>query len=103
MLTPEGIWVLVAHDNYGKGRHRCLGAIPRMLALMVRALFTRQLPRATFKLPDRQKALALLTQLLETGQLTPHIDRTFPLAEVPAALRHLQTGRARGKIVITMD
>ncbi|MBK8478449.1 MAG: NAD(P)-dependent alcohol dehydrogenase [Opitutaceae bacterium] len=103
VLTPEGIWVLVAHDNYGKGRHRCLGAIPRMLALMVRALFTRQLPRATFKLPDRQKALALLTQLLETGQLTPHIDRTFPLAEVPAALRHLQTGRARGKIVITMD
>lgn len=102
VLTPEGIWVLVAHDNYGKGMHRWLGAIPRMLALMIRALFTRQLPRATFKMPDRKKALALLTQLLETGQLTPHIDRTFPLEEAPAALRYLQTGRVKGKVILTI-
>jgi len=34
--------------------------------------------------------------------VTPVIDRTYPLAEVPAAIRHLEAGHARGKIVITL-
>ena len=46
--------------------------------------------------------MALLKELLESGSLTPHIDRTFPLSEVPEAIRYLQEGHAKGKVVITI-
>jgi len=45
---------------------------------------------------------AMLVELIEAGKLTPVIDRRYPLGEVVAALRYLDEGRARGKIVITM-
>jgi NADPH:quinone reductase-like Zn-dependent oxidoreductase len=41
-------------------------------------------------------------QLIEDGQLTPIVDRVFPLVEVPEALRRLEAGKARGKIAITI-
>lgn len=46
--------------------------------------------------------LAFLSQLIEAGQVTPVIDRCYPLSELPEALRYLKTGHARGKIVITI-
>jgi NADPH:quinone reductase-like Zn-dependent oxidoreductase len=46
--------------------------------------------------------LAVLRELLETGKVTPAVDRTYPLSEAPAAIRYLRQGHARGKIVITM-
>jgi NADPH:quinone reductase-like Zn-dependent oxidoreductase len=39
---------------------------------------------------------------METGKLTPVIDRTYPLAEVPEAIRYLEEGHARGKVIITV-
>ena len=53
-------------------------------------------------MPDKKESMALLKELLETGQLAPVIDRTFPLSEVPEAIRYLQGGQAKGKIVITV-
>ena len=50
--------------------------------------------------PNRD--LADLTQLLETGQLSPVIDRCYPLTQVPEAVRYLGEGNARGKVVITV-
>ncbi|MGH3113262.1 MAG: zinc-binding dehydrogenase, partial [Gaiellaceae bacterium] len=47
--------------------------------------------------------LVVLKELIEAGRLTPFIDRTFPLSEVPEAIRYLETGRARGKIVVTLS
>ena len=44
--------------------------------------------------------LVALTDLVESGAVTPAVDRTFPLAETPAAIRYLREGRARGKVVI---
>jgi len=46
--------------------------------------------------------MAYLAELLESGAIDPPIDRTYPLAEVPDAMRYLETGEARGKIVITI-
>lgn len=46
--------------------------------------------------------LLFLKKLCETGQVRPMIDRTFPLDEVPAAVRYVEDGRARGKVVITV-
>jgi NADPH:quinone reductase-like Zn-dependent oxidoreductase len=50
-----------------------------------------------------QQDLALLAELAQSGQVTPVIDRRFPLAEVPAAIRYSEEGRARGKIVIDVE
>jgi NADPH:quinone reductase-like Zn-dependent oxidoreductase len=46
--------------------------------------------------------LLVIKELLETGQVVPVIDRTYPLAETAAAIRYLETGRARGKVIITV-
>jgi NADPH:quinone reductase-like Zn-dependent oxidoreductase len=46
--------------------------------------------------------VVVLKQLIEAGLLRPVIDRSYPLADLPEALRYLEAGRAQGKIVITM-
>jgi NADPH:quinone reductase-like Zn-dependent oxidoreductase len=45
----------------------------------------------------------ILRDLIESGQIAPAIDRTYPLSETPAAIRYLREGRARGKVVITIS
>jgi NADPH:quinone reductase-like Zn-dependent oxidoreductase len=51
----------------------------------------------------RKEDLMTLRELLEAGIVRPVIDRTVPLAEVPRAIAYLEKGRARGKVVITLD
>ena len=51
---------------------------------------------------DPGDRLTVLKELIEAGKLTPVVDRTFPLSDVPEAVRYLETGQARGKIVITV-
>jgi NADPH:quinone reductase-like Zn-dependent oxidoreductase len=46
--------------------------------------------------------LGTLRDLMQAGTITPVIDREYPLEQVADALRHLETGRARGKIVVTL-
>jgi len=46
--------------------------------------------------------LQVVKDLIEAGNLTPVIDRTYPLSAAPEAMRHLEAGHARGKIVITV-
>ena len=46
---------------------------------------------------------AVLKELVEAGEVTPVIDRTYPLSETPEAFRYLDTGHARGKVVITVE
>jgi NADPH:quinone reductase-like Zn-dependent oxidoreductase len=52
--------------------------------------------------PFNQDDVVFIKELLETGKVTPVIDRSYPLSEVPEALRYQEQGHARGKIVITM-
>lgn len=102
VLTPHGTYVLIGHDHYGQGMHRWLGQLPRMFKLMAMSMFFRQLPKPNFSMPDRREPMALLKELLETGKLTPHIDRTFQLSEIPDAIHYMQAGHAKGKIVVTV-
>ncbi len=51
---------------------------------------------------ERASDLERLTPLIEAGKVTPSIDRTYPLDQVPEAMRHLEGGHARGKVVITV-
>jgi NADPH:quinone reductase-like Zn-dependent oxidoreductase len=50
----------------------------------------------------RLEDLQTLRELLEAGKLTPRVGRTYPLAEVPEAMRALEAGHTRGKLVITV-
>jgi hypothetical protein len=46
--------------------------------------------------------MIVLKELIEAGKVTPVIDRTYPLSKSPGAIRYLNEGRARGKVVITV-
>jgi NADPH:quinone reductase-like Zn-dependent oxidoreductase len=101
-LAPDGRYVLIGHDQYGARGRRWLGSLPRFLGLVVRTPFSRHLA-ADFSTPSKQAAMKELCELIEAGRLAPVVDRTFPLAEVPEAIRYLEAGRAVGRIVITVS
>ncbi len=52
---------------------------------------------------SNKKDLVVLKEFLEAGKITPVIDRTYPLSEVPEAIRYLEEGHARGKVMITLE
>ena len=56
----------------------------------------------SFICKENHEDMLVLKDLIESGKLTPVIDRTYPLAGVPEAIRRLQEGRVRGKLVITL-
>lgn len=100
-LTPEGTYVLIGHDQYGGSGHRWFGSLGRFFKLMVIAPFVSQLhPFRGAKDPGDR--LVVLKELIEAGKITPVIDRTFPLSEVPEAIRYLESGQVQGKVVITV-
>ena len=94
-LTPRGTLVIAGGEG---GRWTGVGRQLRALALSV--LIRQRL--TTFVSRHRQADLDTLRLLTEGGQVTPVVDRTYPLAEAPMAIRHLYAGHARGKIVITV-
>ena len=96
-LAPEGRLVLVG----GEGGGRWLGGVDRTLRALVLSPFVRQ-KLSTWIATQPREDLEALHELLEAGKVTPVVDRTFPLSEVPEAIRYLRDGRAHGKVVITM-
>ena len=94
-LTPRGTLVIVGAEDAGNW----LG-IRRQLRAAALSPFVRQ-KLGFFISKERSKDLEELAKLLEAGAIKPIVDRTFPLDEVPAAIRYLRDGQARGKIVIT--
>jgi NADPH:quinone reductase-like Zn-dependent oxidoreductase len=101
-LTSNGKYVLIGHDHFGAGGGRWLGSLPRFLSLVVRTPFSSHLPALDFSTPSKQDTMSVLGELIEAGRLTPVVGRTFPLAEVPDAIRYLATGSAVGRVVITV-
>jgi NADPH:quinone reductase-like Zn-dependent oxidoreductase len=56
----------------------------------------------SFEAMGKKEDLVVLKEIIEAGEVTPVIDRTYPLREVPEAIRYLEEGHARGKVVITV-
>ncbi|NJC68495.1 NAD(P)-dependent alcohol dehydrogenase [Planosporangium thailandense] len=96
VLAPRGTLVIAG----GEGGGRWLGGVDRQLRAQVLSAFTGQRLRGLMS-RQRPDDLLLLRDLLESGDVTPVIDRTYPLSEVPEAIRYLRSGQARGKVVIT--
>jgi NADPH:quinone reductase-like Zn-dependent oxidoreductase len=95
-LTPKGTLVL----NSGSGA-KGAALLVRLLWPLVLSPFVRQNIRRYLSKPNRAD-LGVLKSHLESGAIRPVIDRVFPLHETPAALRYIETGHARGKVVITV-
>jgi NADPH:quinone reductase-like Zn-dependent oxidoreductase len=102
VLAPNGKYVLIGHDGFGQGAGRWLGSIPRVLKLVALSPFVSQLPTLNFSMPDKKNQMVVVKLLMESGKLTPVIDRTYSLGEVPEAIRYLEEGYARGKVVISV-
>ncbi len=96
-LRHDGTLVLVG----GEGGGQLLGGTTRWIQALLLSPFVRHKLRP-FSLMPRKEDLQFLKEFIEGGQLTPVIDRMYPLSEVPDAFRYLKGGRAQGKIIITM-
>jgi NADPH:quinone reductase-like Zn-dependent oxidoreductase len=72
----------------------------RMFGALALSPFTRQRLRGLISLV-RPADLARLSTLITEGKVTPAVDRTFTLGDLPAAIDYLREGRVRGKIVVT--
>jgi NADPH:quinone reductase-like Zn-dependent oxidoreductase len=96
-LAPKGTLVIMGGETDG----RWLGGSDRQVRAMLLSLFTSQ-KLGTFICKENHEDMLVLKELIEAGKVTPAIDRTYPLSEVPTAVRYLETGHARGKVVITV-
>ena len=97
IVTPKGAIVLTSADSKG----RILGPMGRLLKGVLLGRFVGQ---TIANIPHHPNAadLEAVRDLVEAGKVTPVIERTFPLADTAAAIRHLETGRARGKVAIAV-
>ncbi|MGB3715678.1 MAG: NAD(P)-dependent alcohol dehydrogenase [Candidatus Promineifilaceae bacterium] len=90
-LTPKGIAVIAA------------GSFFLQLFLGPWMSMTGSNKIVTYLTIPNQKDLVSIKELLEAGKVVPVIDRRYPLSEVPEAIRYLEEGHARGKVVITVE
>jgi NADPH:quinone reductase-like Zn-dependent oxidoreductase len=97
VLTPRGILVASSGESDG----RWIGPLGRVVKAALLSPFVGQ-RLGTFEAKASADDLAVLTGLVEAGTVAPVIDRNYPLIEVPEAIRYIEDGHARGKVVVTV-
>jgi NADPH:quinone reductase-like Zn-dependent oxidoreductase len=101
VLTPNGIYVLIGGG--GVNEQGFLGGLAKALKAALFSKFVSQKMGMMLADPST-KDLTLLADMIQSGKLKPVIDRTYKsLSEVPDAIRYLEQGHARGKVVITVE
>jgi NADPH:quinone reductase-like Zn-dependent oxidoreductase len=96
VLTQRGVYVMV-----GAPSGRWVAPMDRALKAVLLSRFVSQTMMSIMAKPSKAD-LNLIAELLQSGKLTPVIDRSYPLTEVQEAIRYLEQGHARGKVVITV-
>jgi NADPH:quinone reductase-like Zn-dependent oxidoreductase len=96
-LTHRGTLVIVGSETSGKW----LGGFDRPLRARLLSPFVSQ-KLAMLASKENAADLTVLRELIESGKVVPMLDRTYPLSETPAAIRYVEEGRARGKVVIAV-
>lgn len=96
-LAPEGTVVIVGAETGAKW----FGGFDRSIRAMVLSMFVTQ-KLIAFVNSENAEDLLAITNLIEAGDVTPTVDRSFPLSETPKAISYLIDGHARGKVAITL-
>jgi NADPH:quinone reductase-like Zn-dependent oxidoreductase len=101
-LTDDGQYFFIGHEHFGASGGRYFGTFPRAIGLLLKSNWDPHLAGMNFSTSAEGEAMGFLADALASGDLTPTVDRTFPLESVPEAFRYLKTGKVRGRIVITV-
>ncbi|HEV3362996.1 MAG TPA: NAD(P)-dependent alcohol dehydrogenase [Acidimicrobiia bacterium] len=96
-LTTKGTLVQIS----GTSDNRWIGPLDRIIAGRLLAPFVTQ-TITTFTVRPNRQDLEFLGALIEAGKVSPAVDRTYPLAGIHDAIRHVEGGHARGKVVVTV-
>jgi NADPH:quinone reductase-like Zn-dependent oxidoreductase len=100
VLKPKGIFVLVGGG--GANEQGLIGPMAKPIKVMLLSLFVSQ--KMGMLLADlNHDDLAFLAELMQSGKVKPVIDRTYKLSEVPEAIKYVEQGHARGKVVIAAE
>jgi NADPH:quinone reductase-like Zn-dependent oxidoreductase len=100
VLAPEGIYVLIGGG--GPGDHVIAGPLLKLAGLAITSPFRKQKMRMMLARVTHED-LAVMADLMQSGKVTTVVDRTYNLGRLPEALAYLETGRARGKVIVTID
>ena len=97
VLNPKGIYVVVGGPD-----GRWIGPLAGLIKTLVLSPFVSQ-KLVMFLARGGKEALTVMRDLMESGKVTPVVDKRYSLSEVPEAIRYLEQGHARGKVVITLE
>lgn len=100
VLKPKGTFVLVGGG--GANEQGLIGPMAKPVKLMLVSPFVSQ-KLAMILAELNHDDLALLADLMQSGKVKPVIDRTYKLSEVPEAIKYVEQGHARGKVVVTAE
>jgi NADPH:quinone reductase-like Zn-dependent oxidoreductase len=100
VLVPDGRYVLIGGG--GPNDHRWLGPLGRVAHVAVLSPFVSQ-DLGMYISSMKKEDLLSLSEMMASGKVTPVIDRTYPLSEAAAAIRYLEAGHARGKVIVTLE
>ena len=100
LLTPNGIYVLIGGGSANE--QGFVGALGKMLNAAVYSRFVKQKMGMMMAQPSTPD-LTLLADMVQSGKLKVIIVRTYELDQVPEAVRYVEEGHARGKVVITVE
>jgi len=98
VLNPKGIYIAVG----GPSGPWMIGPLARAITALVLSRIVSQ-KFIMFIARSSKEDLAIMRELMTTGKVTPVIDKRYRLSEVPEAIRYLEEGHARGKVVITLE
>src|SRR5436190_12202003 len=100
VLKPKGIYVLIGGGGPNDGR--IVGPMARPIKTMLMSPFISQ--KMGMMLAEiRQDDLTKMSDLMQAGKVTPVIDRTYPLSQIREAMKYLEAGHARGKVILTVE
>jgi NADPH:quinone reductase-like Zn-dependent oxidoreductase len=99
VLNPKGTYVPVG----GTADRWMIGPLARAIATLVLSWFVSQKLVIFFLARPNKEDLTVMCELMAAGKVTPVIDKRYSLSEVPEAIRYLEKGHARGKLVITLE
>src|SRR5271166_2977639 len=97
-LDPKGIYIGVG----GSGSRWMIGLLAPVIKALVLSPFVSQKLVSIMAKPSKED-LTIIRELMAAGKVTPVIDRSYSLSEVPEAIRYLEEKHARGKVIITLE